>query len=594
MEESDTLSRLKAAAVVLPVVFLAVIELLRFAAVEHDGLHRRGNLLLAVVTAVAAVAFATVMFRLIRRSQQRVVRMNRELALVETISTAVQGDLEVDEILHAALEAIVTVGGVAEASVTLPVPLDDVAGEVARSRRHVCVKGLPPPSASGQGSGQASGPAPTRVVSFPLSTGSSIVGHLRLVIPVDPDDPDLWSPATLQNVGYRLASAIQIGLLVADLRRRHQEGHALYDVLLQISNQTAVTEALDSIAGHARDLLGGDRALICLTEATAHSIAVDDAPCCTGLPDGAALCVPAGNGAQGVAQHRGGPCAAHRAALAQSLQVPVRTRDQVLGDLWVARRGDEGFSDHDRRLLAALADVASIAITGAQLRDREHQGAILAERERIAREMHDSLAQVLGVAHLRLRALNSRPAVRGLMSVSAELTDLADLCEDAYRDVREAILGLRESSRMDRGLLDSLRAYLERYNRQSGIATTLVTDLDAEPVLSPRSEIQVIRVIQEALTNVRKHSGAHSAVVRVTESDNTATFVVEDDGRGFDPAVSLRGRDAFGLHTMRERMDLVNGTITIDSHPGRGTRIVAGVPSITLPTTQDEELRVAL
>jgi signal transduction histidine kinase len=93
----------------------------------------------------------------------------------------------------------------------------------------------------------------------------------------------------------------------------------------------------------------------------------------------------------------------------------------------------------------------------------------------------------------------------------------------------------------------------------------------------------VIRVIQEALTNVRKHSGATSAVVRVTESDSGTTFVVEDDGHGFDQDGSPADRDGFGLYTMHERMALLNGSLTIDSAPGRGTRVIALVPERSLP-----------
>lgn len=93
----------------------------------------------------------------------------------------------------------------------------------------------------------------------------------------------------------------------------------------------------------------------------------------------------------------------------------------------------------------------------------------------------------------------------------------------------------------------------------------------------------MIRVIQEALTNVRKHSGAKSAIVRITESSAATTFVVEDDGHGFDQDGSHFNHDGFGLFTMRERMGLLNGSLTIDSAPGRGTRVIASVPERSRP-----------
>jgi two-component system nitrate/nitrite sensor histidine kinase NarX len=103
----------------------------------------------------------------------------------------------------------------------------------------------------------------------------------------------------------------------------------------------------------------------------------------------------------------------------------------------------------------------------------------------------------------------------------------------------------------------------------------------------------VIRVIQEALTNVRKHSGAQSATVHVSESDSMTTFVVEDDGHGFDPGGSVSDRDGFGLFTMRERMALLNGSLTVDSAPGRGTRVIVNVPERSHPRPVHNEVKHA-
>jgi len=222
--------------------------------------------------------------------------------------------------------------------------------------------------------------------------------------------------------------------------------------------------------------------------------------------------------------------------------------------------------------------------------EAERDNAALVERERIARELHDSLAQVLGAAHLRLRGLEGRPEVAGHPRVHGEVTDLADLCRDAYRDVREAILGLRDASRPDRTLVEHLASYVEAFSRTSSIETRLETQGD-DLRLTPAAEVQVIRVIQEALTNVRKHSGARRASVRISVGDAQTVFVVEDDGAGFDPRTLAGERDRFGLHTMRERTESVQGRLTIDSTPGRGTRLVVALPARhRLPPHASEEL----
>jgi two-component system nitrate/nitrite sensor histidine kinase NarX len=247
--------------------------------------------------------------------------------------------------------------------------------------------------------------------------------------------------------------------------------------------------------------------------------------------------------------------------------------------MWLGRYEDEPFDDGDRQFLATLTEIASIAVANARLFERERQTAIVEERERIAREMHDGMAQVLGVTHLRLRAMEASGDVRDLPDLHAEVSDLADLCLEAYSDVRESILGLHEASRVDRALIESLRAYVEKYSKQSGIPTTLDIDPEHEVVLPTRQQVQVLRVVQEALTNVRKHSGATAAVVTVRHDGVLCSVVISDDGHGFDLSSLPSGREGFGLHSMRERMELLGGTLTLDSAPGRGTRVVATVPS---------------
>lgn len=369
---------------------------------------------------------------------------------------------------------------------------------------------------------------------------------------------------------------------LADLKRRQEEDHGHYDVLLRVSNRECLADVLAAVARHARELLAADYATVCLDDTTARSVQLDSThPAAAAVREGACIS-PDPNGSYQIHDLRE---ARSHPQLAEQLQVQIHSRDRVFGDLCIGRSSPLPFSDRDRHFLATLSDLASIAVTNAQMRESEKQAATLAERERIARELHDSLAQVLGVTHLRLRALGSQDDVGDSRSMAVALAELADICEEGYRDARGAILDLHESSQTDRDLLDGLRAYLDKYSHQCGIATSLETTLDHDLALPPRSEIQIIRVIQEALTNVRKHSGAASAAVRVTQTNGTVRFVVEDNGHGFDSAESLLDRDGFGLHAMRERMELIGGTLLTDSTSGRGTRVVAEVP--TAPAASD-------
>ena len=230
-------------------------------------------------------------------------------------------------------------------------------------------------------------------------------------------------------------------------------------------------------------------------------------------------------------------------------------------------------------MFRALGRAHDAAVSSAV--EAESLSAALVERDRIARELHDSLAQVLGVTHLRLRAMQARPAVAADEAIRAEVADLADLCGEAHRDVREAILGLKGAQRPDRPLLDRLEDYVRAFSRTSGIPTTLEA-CATDTALSPQAEVQVVRVVQEALTNVRKHAGARSATVLVSADASHTDFVVADDGRGFALADATRG-DGFGLSTMRERTESVGGRLRIESRPGEGTRVTAHLPR-TAPT----------
>ena len=141
--------------------------------------------------------------------------------------------------------------------------------------------------------------------------------------------------------------------------------------------------------------------------------------------------------------------------------------------------------------------------------------------------------------------------------------------------------GLKDASGTRRPLGDSLGDYVRRFARQSGIEAT--AEIEAPLTLDPVCELHVARVVQEALTNVRKHAGASRAQVRVNGSGGHVTFEISDDGQGFD--TTSVGGDGFGLRSMRERAALVQGQLHVASQPGRGTTIVLTVPCAATSAT---------
>ena len=202
------------------------------------------------------------------------------------------------------------------------------------------------------------------------------------------------------------------------------------------------------------------------------------------------------------------------------LGVPIVLHGRVYGNLYLTdKQGTDGpipFTEEDESGVTLFAAQAAIAMENARLHGQVQGLAASVERERIARELHDSLAQALG--YVRLRAAAARDALARGATASAEtaLAQIGDVAGDAYAEVREAILGLRSGgSGGERRLADALGEYVERYREQSGVDVAYeVGDGVAEVGLAPAVEVQLVRIVQEALANVRKHARTARALLQ--------------------------------------------------------------------------------
>jgi PAS domain S-box-containing protein len=216
----------------------------------------------------------------------------------------------------------------------------------------------------------------------------------------------------------------------------------------------------------------------------------------------------------------------------------------------------------------------------AQLLQQQRVLAVLEERERLARELHDDLAQVLGYANAQAQAVRELLAQGQIAQADAHLARLAAAAQDAHADAREYILGVKVGSSPGQGFLPALEQYLQRFGQSCGLHTELIVpQMLREGAFEPAVEVQLLRIVQEALTNVRKHACAHSVRVSFAAQGDQAEIVVEDDGRGFDPAhLSVGDGPTFGLYIMRERAEDAGGTVQVLSIPGQGTKVVVQVP----------------
>ena len=592
---SRDLNRLKWATVILPIGFVWAFELLRFLVLDPGMTGDESYVASAMIMGGAIVLFATIVSIYLDRTQRQLVAQNKDLTATHAVSSAVRGGLSLPDLLEQSLDRVVTQTGALAGSVTIQ-GADDQPLSIRRPA--VLTPGMTwlAPVLGEPADPAVDAPRYTRragidtgVLDLPLVRGANRVGHLRLVFhpPVEPDISD----AALADIAGEIAGAAQLGVTVADLHRREREREALYAVALQLTGRADLRDVLDTITQHARDLLGAERAVACLSDPRELGMRAAAGRDRLAMADDGSVCRVAHEKA--AANHPQNP---HCPIIAREdgaawMARPLRGPDGVLGELCVVRTG-RPFTASEKSLLGALADMAAIAVRTARLHEAEEQWTIHAERDRIARELHDSLAQVLGVIHLQLRSLETRAKDEASHVMADELSDLADTADEAYRDVREAILGLRETVREDDGLEGSLREYLRKYSRQTGISTNLACEGDTRRFLSPRSEVQLLRVVQEALTNTRKHAEASRVGVRINCLDGGTTLTIEDDGLGFDPSsVSSSMEGGFGLASMRERVEQIGGRLDVHTAPNEGTTIVVrldaedtvGTPSAETP-----------
>ncbi len=230
--------------------------------------------------------------------------------------------------------------------------------------------------------------------------------------------------------------------------------------------------------------------------------------------------------------------------------------------------------------MSSLANQAAIAIENAQLQARLRELAVVAERERIAREMHDGLAQVLGYVNTKSQAVDQYLATSRIAEARAQLAELSAAARSVYVDVREAILGLRSPIAPGAGLVGAVEEYAQRFAEASKLAVVVTATPEARAApIAPETEAQVFRIVQESLTNVRKHAEAHRASLDLAIEGDALLIRVSDDGRGF-PAAGSSPADwpHYGLAAMRERAAAVGATVEWSSPPHAGATVTVAVP----------------
>jgi signal transduction histidine kinase len=240
--------------------------------------------------------------------------------------------------------------------------------------------------------------------------------------------------------------------------------------------------------------------------------------------------------------------------------------------------GGRPFGEGDVQLTETFAEQAAVAVEHARLQQELGRLAVLEDRERIAKELHDGVIQALFAVGLGLQGsamLARDPDLQHRIGGAVEELDRV------IGDLRNYIFGLRPGILADRQLDQALRRLAEELEQKAGVVTVVEVDPAAAAALAGVAA-EVVQLAREALSNVSRHAQATTCRISLFQEGGTVVLEVDDDGRGFDPATARPGGQ--GLGNLRARALAIGGRVVVDSHPGEGTRVRVQLTRPSLPT----------
>jgi signal transduction histidine kinase len=252
------------------------------------------------------------------------------------------------------------------------------------------------------------------------------------------------------------------------------------------------------------------------------------------------------------------------------LAVPLETKEAVIGVLHVQSERPNAFDESDLMMLQSMADQAAMVIENAQLYEQAQQVATLEERQRLARELHDSVTQALYGVTLYAEAAARLLSAGDVALASDHLGEVRQTAQEALREMRLLIFELRPPVLEQEGLVAALEFRLEAVEGRSGLETEFIVEGDGH--LSADIEEGLYRIAQEALNNALKHAQAQRITVNLHREAQAVMLEITDDGSGFDPTTA-REQGGMGLPGMEERAARLGGRLTVKSQPREGTSV---------------------
>jgi signal transduction histidine kinase len=256
--------------------------------------------------------------------------------------------------------------------------------------------------------------------------------------------------------------------------------------------------------------------------------------------------------------------------------VPLLVKGKLVGGLTVGAREAREIMPEELSLLAAIGQQVGLAVENARLYEQAEQSATMTERNRLARELHDSVTQSLYSVTLYAEAAAEQLSLGETETAIEHLRELRDTAQEALREMRLLIFELRPSALGRAELAAALQMRLDAVEGRSRVQAEL--QVDGCEALPRTVQVELYNIALEALNNVIKHAAAHHVQVRLRFDEALTCMQVCDDGVGFEPAIARRG-GGFGISGMEERAQRIGGTLFIESAPGKGTSVTVQVPT---------------
>jgi len=390
------------------------------------------------------------------------------------------------------------------------------------------------------------------------------------------------------DISRRIADAAALARrnaeLHSELQLRLAESQSFGRVLVSLLQQTELDQVLSIVCTEAQGLIGATgSAVLLLTdpgwlevkhqlgrpETAVERLPVDGSLAGRVMQEGEAIRI---NDSIQLAKARAVQWPGDIVAL---LALPLYINNRVIGVLDLVNKTG-GFSEEDVRVMSVFANQAAMAIEQARLQQQAEQFAVLEERQRLARELHDSVTQSLYSVTLYANAAALALAARKDEVAVGYLTELQETALEGMRDMRLLIFQLHPPMLEAEGLVAALQTRLAAVEERAGLQTQF--RVEGERRLPIAIEEDLYWIAQEALNNVRKHAEARQVTVYLNFTNERILLEVVDDGVGFDPqTVRAEGQGSGGLRSIAERAARLGGQLTHESAPGRGTRLTIKV-----------------